>query len=32
VIFVMCFYLGMGLIGRFACGFVLLTELQTKKN
>ena len=26
VIYVMCFYLGMGLIGRFTCGFVLLTE------
>ena len=27
----MCFYLGMGLIGRFACGFVLLTESFPKK-
>lgn len=26
VIYVMCFVLGMGLIGRFACGFVMLTE------
>jgi len=28
----MCFYLGMGLIGRFTCGFVLLTESLPKKN
>jgi len=27
----MCFYLGMSLTGRFACGFVLLTELNIKK-
>ena len=31
VVYVMCFYLGMGLIGRFACGFVLLTESFPKK-
>ena len=31
VIYVMCFYLGMSLTGRFACGFVLLTELNIKK-
>ena len=30
VIYVMCFYLGMGLIGRFTCGFVLLTESLPK--
>lgn len=28
----MCFYLGMGLIGRFTCGFVLLTESLAKKD
>ena len=27
----MCFYLGMGLIGRFACGFVMITESVPKK-
>ena len=32
VIYVMCFYLGMGLIGRFTCGFVLLTESLPKKH
>jgi len=32
VIYVSCFYLGMGLIGRFACGFVLLTELMPAKH
>jgi len=32
VVLIMCFYLGMGLIGRFACGFVLLTEMNIKKH
>ena len=32
VIYVATFYLGMGLIGRFACGFVLLTELLPEKH
>lgn len=31
VVYVMCFYLGMGLIGRFACGFILFTEIVPKK-
>jgi len=28
----MCFYLGMSLIGRYTCGFVLITECLPKKN
>ena len=32
VVYVACFYLGMGLIGRFTCGFVLLTESLPKKH
>ena len=31
VVYLACFYLGMGLIGRFTCGFVLLTESFPKK-
>jgi hypothetical protein len=27
VIYFLCFFLGVSLIGRFTCGFVLLTEL-----
>ena len=32
MVYVATFYLGMGLIGRFACGFVLLTESLPKKH
>ena len=32
VVYFACFYLGMGLIGRFTCGFVLLTESLPKKH
>ncbi len=32
VVYVACFYLGMGLIGRFACGFVMVTETLPKKH
>ena len=32
VVYVMCFFLGMGLIGRFACGFVMFTEQLTEKH
>lgn len=32
VIYVMCFYLGMGLIGKITCGFVLCSELNITKN
>ena len=31
-IYVADFFLGMALIGRFACGFILLTESMPKKN
>lgn len=29
--YVACFYIGLGIIGRFACGFILLTETTPKK-
>ena len=32
VVYISCFYLGMGLIGRFACGFVMLTESLPKRH
>jgi len=32
VVLVMCFFLGFGLIGRFACGFLLFTESVPEKN
>lgn len=32
VIYIVTFYLGMGLIGRFACGFVLFTEVLPKAH
>ena len=31
VIYFLCFYLGVTLIGRFTCGFVLLTELVPER-
>ena len=31
VVYILCFYLGVTLIGRFTCGFVLLTELVQEK-
>ena len=31
-LYVMVFYMGMGLIGRFTCGFVLLTEWFPKRH
>ena len=32
IVYVCCFYLGLGLIGRFACGFVMLTECNIAKH
>jgi hypothetical protein len=29
---VACFYIGLGLVGRFACGFILLTEVTPSKH
>jgi len=32
VIYILCFWLGVALIGRFTCGFVLLTELVNDRH
>jgi MFS family permease len=32
VVYFLCFYVGVTLIGRFTCGFVLLTELMPAKD